>query len=413
MVIVLVLMAGGGIGLVSIDALYRSNVSAIAERSVLDAEAQFAAAQAAETDKMLALLDVLAFDVELRELMAERDREGLLEAARLRYQVLADRHGVTHWYVYEERGSDVVVFLRAYRGEEALDPALHGDVTQSAPVHIARDTGQPASGFVMGQTRLSLRAVVPWRDADGDLLGYLSLGQAVTGLLDGISGQTGDGYTMFLDKEQVDRAAWASSRAEAGLEDDWDDRESTLLVASTFEEDSLLEQLDPGAAVDEPVTLGVKTRGSATYVEGLFPLRDIEGTSVGAVLVLHDITDLHGRMRFGQMALLLSVLVVALVGAAVVSLALDRLIFGRLDRAVAHIEKAALAVAGGSQPAAAGLRSGSADDEIGRFERFLAQFLEVIAVALSRVRDNEEPAVRDSQGSQCDERRSLGEAPED
>ncbi|MBW6468526.1 MAG: hypothetical protein K0B85_05130 [Coriobacteriia bacterium] len=388
--IVLVLMVGGVVALVSIDALYRANVAALAERAVLDAEAQFAAAQAAETEQMVSLLEMVTYDRELRAHMRERDREALFRAVWPRHLLLRDEHAMTHWYFYEEHDDDILVFLRAYRGDEALEPDLHGDVTRSTPVYVARDTGAVSSGFVMGQSRLSLRTAVPWIDEDGTRIGIVSLGQAVTGLLDRISGQTGDGYTMFLDKRLVDREAWAASRSEAGLADDWDEREHTLLVASTFADDSLVEQLDPGEIAEEPSTLGVATREGVIYVEGMFPLRDIEGSPVGSVLVLHDITALHEAMRVGQMVLLLSMLGVALAGSAVVAVLLDRLIFSRLDATVAHIETLSLAVIGGS-PLPKDYPGRRADDEIGRFERFLEEFLNVVSVALARRRGDKPP----------------------
>jgi hypothetical protein len=234
----------------------------------------------------------------------------------------------------------------------------------------------------MGRSRLSLRATEPLFGADGEIAGYLSLGQGVTELVERISGQTGDAYAMFLDKGLLDRDAWTAGRTAAGLADGWDERAETVLVASTLEDDSVLDGVDIDTVPREAIVVGTTERAGRTFAEGIFPILDFQEEPVGAVLVLHDITDIAESMRAAQLGLLLAVLVVSLAGAGAVGFTLDRLIFRRLDRFIRFAEDLSLsAVSGGPRPSrTVDVR----DDEIGRFERYMVEFAEAVATAVGR-----------------------------
>jgi hypothetical protein len=187
---------------------------------------------------------------------------------------------------------------------------------------------------------------------------------------------------MFLSKELLDRDAWIASRVAAGLDDGWDDRSETVLVATTFADETGLDGVDIDTVPAEAVVLGTTERAGRTFAEGIFPIFDFQEKPVGAVLVLHDITDIAESMRAAQLGLLLAVLVVSLVGAGAVGFTLDRLIFRRLDRVIRFAEDLSLSVAGGEPHPSR--RADARDDEIGRFERYLVEYTDTVATALGR-----------------------------
>ncbi|MDP2400502.1 MAG: hypothetical protein Q8M66_00845, partial [Actinomycetota bacterium] len=299
------------------------------------------------------------------------------------HEHLRDFHQIDRWY-YHVEGDDGVarVFLRVYRGEDALVPEQYGDEVQSPVLDEARASRKGAAGFVMGRSRLSLRATEPLFGTDGEFVGYLSLGQGVTEMVQRISGQTGDAYAMFLSKELLDRDAWIASRVAAGLDDGWDDRSETVLVATTLADETGLDGVYIDTVPAEAVVLGTTERAGRTFAEGIFPIFDFQEKPVGAVLVLHDITDIAESMRAAQLGLLLAVLVVSLVGAGAVGFTLDRLIFRRLDRVIRFAEDLSLSVVGGEPHPSR--RADARDDEIGRFERYLVEYTDTVATALGR-----------------------------
>jgi hypothetical protein len=399
----LVLLAAGVVGLVALDRLYRANVASVNERLVLASEDQFLALQGAEIAKLYVLLEAVASDPEMHAAFEAGDRTGLQELAWPLFGHLRDDHAIDRWYYYsEEEGSAARVFLRVYEGDEALDPAQYGDEATSPLLDEVRDTGRYGAGFVMGRSRLSLRATAPLLDEAGGIAGYVSFGQGVTDLVDGISRQTGDGYAMFLDKSLLDREAWARSRQESGLDDGWDERVDTVLVASTFDDTSLIDSLGIDAIPDETRILGVVNREGSVYAEGIFPLRDVSGQAVGAVLVLHDITTISESMRATQVALLIAVLALALVGATTVALSLDRMVFRRLDEAVRIAEDLSMAAVSGERLPEVPYRVRAVDDEIGRFEHFLEEYARTVQAALASQR------VGESHGTDSEAPRASG-----
>lgn len=360
---------------VLLDQMYASSADLLATQSLNSSMSAFATLEEAATDKLGAALEVLRTRDDLRELYVAGDREELVAFATPLYAALRDEYGVTHWY-FIEPGPESRVVARIH------SPDKYGDVVERMTYREAVESGDMGAGLELGQTAFALRVVMPYLDANGEIIGYMELGQEIHEFLDEMRSGAGGEYAMFVQKTHLDRDAWASTRESAGLEDDWDSYGENLLIDSTSASESLERyEGDIEAIPAQGEVLGRVDEGDRTFVRSIFPVRDASGAAMGGVLVLTDITQAKERAEAIRATLLLVAAVVGIGAMVALIVAMNRLVFDRLDAMMAEMRATSVRVAGGdfTVPTWAASR---ARDEIGEFEGFFRDFLELIVRAL-------------------------------
>ena len=355
--------------------LRQEDVEAVAQQALRTAAESYAGLQHADVEKLSAALEAPAADAALAEAFARRDRARLLQLASPVFAALRDGHGVSHWYFHEPEPSRAC-FLRVHA------PALHGDVIERPTFAEAAARRATAWGMELGRTAFALRVVRPWT-RDGELLGYLELGEEIDHFLRRMARQTGDEFAMLILKKHLDETAWAATRG--GDRNTWADRPEVVVVDSTTDDRRLLdwqgrvEDLPEGGRV-----LGLERREQRAFVRGVVPLMDATGAKVGALLVLHDVTALDRGLEDHYRGVFAVVVGIALAASALLVLLLERLVFRRLEGMMARLEDLGARVAGGDYDVARDLPA-PAGDEIGRLEEFFARFLRVVGEALSEL----------------------------
>jgi hypothetical protein len=301
-----------------------------------------------------------------------RDRDRLLETAAPIFKELKARHNVTHWYFIDPAPARTC-FLRVHR------PDLSGDVVNRQTLLAAIRTGDTAAGKELGQTAFALRVVRPFAP-QGKLLGYMELGQEIDDFLDRMKGETGDEFSLVVQKKYLDPTAWAATRGER--RNNWGDDPDVVVVDSTTSEPGVTGKTAEVRDVpDAGRLLGSIERGGRHYVRGVVPVLDAAGQRVGGLFVLHDVTALHDRAESEQTNVVLLMAAVAVIVLALLYALVELLVFRRLSRMTQAIQRVSLRLAGGDYDVGSTLDATSAD-EIGRFERFLAGFLSTIGSTL-------------------------------
>jgi uncharacterized membrane protein len=350
----------------AVDQAARSEV----ERASRALEAQ----ETSEIDRLSALLETLGGDESLTAALARRDRDALLAEARPIFEQLRDGHGVTHWYFFTPDPADGVL-LRVHR------PVLGGDVVRRPSLQRAVETGREASGRELGRTAYAVRVVRPWR-AEGRIVGYVELATDIHTFLGRLKHVTGDDYGLLLDKRGLEPASWALV---TGHPERWGDRPELVAVTSTDGREESFRGLDRVADIPtQPTVLERTTRGDRTLTRGLFPLRGPDGKTVGAVVVLHDITPLLSGVDEVRVRVVIVVVLLAAALAALVIFLLETLVFERIERMSRALEVLPERLARGEYHALE--VAPRADDEIGRFEAFLDRAIAAIGSFVSDAR---------------------------
>ena len=376
----LAVVAGALVALAFTNRVYDQVLDSAIADTLVSAETSFEGLRSARVEVMHALLESTMKSEEIQKAFEEQDREELLRISFPRFESYRDTFGITRWYYYDLE-DDGCIFLRVYRGGEALEEGAYGDTSGSQALVRARETGEVSSGFEVGRHALSIRVIAPFVAEDGRTLGYMGLGERVEDYLSVIAAQTGDDYAMFLDKSLIEHEGWTALREQQGLPDNWDEFEGVVLAEATSADDSLLGVVDTGALSDQRVSIGTISNAGRSLAVGTFPVLDVTGEAVGYVAVYRDVSELRSTLRAAQISLVLTFVGVGLLLAIVLTLVLERVVFGRIAVMTSDLERMSLAVAAGEWDSLERAPS-SSEDEIGRFEQFFGSFLGLVAAAL-------------------------------
>ncbi|MDZ4170260.1 MAG: hypothetical protein U1E26_11500 [Coriobacteriia bacterium] len=216
---------------------------------------------------------------------------------------------------------------------------------------------------------------------------------------------TGAEYGLMLDKTLLNQEEYAKAAEEAGLANDWDERETYVLIATTdgaISEEMQL-QASPDTIPEIGKIVGVENGACSLMCHGevggegdfwgvrwskddksrghvVFPVDDDSGKPVGVVYAIEDISPQADSARVTMVNTGAVIIGGLLAGTIVIALMLNALVFRRLERMMTSIQDISVRVAGGDF--GAHFTPDGTTDEIGRFEEFFARFMDLMAGTL-------------------------------
>jgi len=372
--IIATLGASGAAGAVLVRELYLRSARAASEEALRGAAAAYEELERNDIERLSTALDVLVANPAIRDAFAARDRDRLQALAQPINQVLKQDHGIGHMNFIEPETRKM--FLRPHL------PAKYGDVIERPSLLKAMSRLETSAGKELGKSEFALRVGRPFY-ADGRVIGYVELGEGITHFLGKMKAQMGNDFAMFIHKKLIDQSEWARTR---GTErNSWNDFQDVVVVNSTTA-DPIVDQ---AALAGDPGTgriLEESEREGSVFARGVFPVRDSAGTVVGGLVVRHDITALYRGMRDDLVKASAFMVGLAAVASLLVFLLVNRLIFRRLQTMMGNMEELSTRLAGGDYGVGAARRP-AVNDEIGRFETFLGEFLTLVGNTLRGLAD--------------------------
>jgi diguanylate cyclase (GGDEF)-like protein len=242
------------------------------------------------------ILDVLAQDDDLRDGLARKDRQALLEHAGPIFSRMKRTYNISHLYF---TGPDRVNLLRLHQ------PERFGDVIDRVTTRLAERTGATAHGVEFGPLgTFTLRVVSPWFDARTQyLLGYVELGMETPEVVERIRKSLGAHALVLIKKEFLDRTGWEDGMRAFGRTPDWDRFPRSVIDAQSLPQ--VPPELAERLAHDEFETVANEP---VIQIEQLFyrplfvPLKDVGGRAVATVVLLVDVSQ---EINSARLALLL------------------------------------------------------------------------------------------------------------
>ncbi len=255
----------------------------------------------AEGDELLrSLLFILSGNKELAKFFADRDRPGLLLAALAFERPLRQHSNITHFYFHLP---DKTCFLRVHQPEQ------FGDQISRITLEQAAAHNDLATGLELGPLgTITLRAVMPWHDENGTLIGYLELGRELATFLHVFEElKAVDGYLLTVGKAHLDRQGWEQGMAMLGRPANWDLFPDRVVLV-----DRLPKGRTNCGQSDRRQGLLRKILPSSMFCRTFqLPLRDAGGREIGSLFFVRDELDKLLAMRRINTFFLLTLLTLA------------------------------------------------------------------------------------------------------
>ncbi|HTV66768.1 MAG TPA: cache domain-containing protein [Bryocella sp.] len=357
---------------------FKRDSQVLATESVAGAQRLFAILETREISKMSAVSDSLIANSQISDAFRAQDRNRLLQVSTPLYIDLK-RQGITNW-MFHTREPGMGVFLRLH------NPPKFGDsLNRFFDKEVVR-THVLVSGNELAKAGFALRVIRPFPDSQGQIIGYIELGEELGQFIRTMKQQTGNEYGLLLNKKYMDRQFWADSSKVWKRRDNWDDNPAFVVADKTTESENLMRfDNDLDSLPPEGKVLERFQSGNSVYVRGIFPVRDAAGNTVGAMFVVRDISSFYLAMRHAMKVMVIVTLVALILGMLFVHLLLTRLVFQRLER----ITAIATRVVGGDYGTEIQV---SSDDEVGKFEQLFEQFRCVFVDVLAHVPELQQQA---------------------
>jgi diguanylate cyclase (GGDEF)-like protein len=240
--------------------------------------------------------DVFAEDKTLRDALARKDRQVLLERAAPMFAKMKRTYVITHLYF---TGPDRVNILRVH------EPVRYGDTIDRVTTRLAERSGATAYGVELGPIgTFTLRVVTPWfEERSRRLLGYVELGMETTEVVEGLRKSLGAHGLVLIKKEFLDRAGWEEGMRVFGRTPEWDRFPNYVVSSQSIEQipqvlRDRIARNELETAANEPVV-----QIDQDYYRPVFiPIQDISGRSVASVVLLVDVSQ---EINTARIALLL------------------------------------------------------------------------------------------------------------
>lgn len=233
-------------------------------------------------------VELIARDPALQKAMADKDREALLLASTPIYEHLAKVGPSPHFYFHT---LDAHTFFRVHRPQGLSEPVSRLTMRQ------ALRTGESAAGMELGKYgAFILRVVHPWR-VDGELIGYIEIGEQIEGILQVLRTVKNVDFLVTIDKQYLQREGWEEGMRRMGRPAQWNPSGSHVVIHQTLDAVELAsdEDLPWGKSFFHKGYRTIRL-GSKAYAAKMFPLTDVGGRAVGEFTILYDTSKDAGAL---------------------------------------------------------------------------------------------------------------------
>jgi signal transduction histidine kinase len=273
----------------------------------LDIEARFLAEQ----------FLILKNNPDIQRAFLNNDRKALINTAMPVFADFKKRTLTTHLYFIKK---DRSCFLRVH------NPSRFGDIIDRWTMNKAANNMEPAHGIELGPFgTFTLRSVHPWI-INGELTGYIELGEEIDHLTPRFSKTLGIDLIFLIDKQFLVREKWEEGLRMMSRKGDWNQFEKSVVIDKTIEE--IPQELIPIIGKDPAMSAASTFKLAQSYCS-ITPLFDVSCRFVGKVVILNDTSE---QEAYFQKSLFQQVLIVF--GIAFVLIVLFYRYLGQIDTVI-------------------------------------------------------------------------------
>jgi len=219
---------------------------------------------------------------------------------------------------------------------------------------------------------------------------------------------TGAEYGLLVDKQAVAEAAYADARDAIGEPSVWEERDTYGLLVATDEgvSEQMQFELAPAEVPENSRIIGVEvgscsqtchdgvtgegdywvvrwSRDSASKGHAVFPVYGAGNDPIGIVYAIEDISPQADAANRILMQTLTAVGATLIIATLTIGALMDLLVLRRLAMMTRHIQAVSVRLAGGDFNAH--FEPDGTSDELGSFERFYSEFINLVSVTLRQL----------------------------
>ncbi len=243
----------------------------------------FTSEVSSDTDTISALIDPIVADESLQHAFLVRDRQGLLDNVRMLFEENRAKYRITHFYFHD---IDRVNFLRVH------NPSMYGDLINRFTALGAERTQKQYHGIELGPLgTFTLRVVRPWK-VDGELIGYIELGEEIKHITPKLKQATGSDLIFVINKQYLNRDKWQEGNEMLGKNGNWDQFVDFVAIDSTITTipETIQEYLTSSHSQHADRLVKMKLEGK-NYLGKFLPLIDAGDCDVGDIVIISNITE--------------------------------------------------------------------------------------------------------------------------
>ncbi len=238
----------------------------------------------------------------LQEAMRQRDVIALLTLTQSRYQALHEKFGISHWYFITP---DRRILLRIH------SPTKSGDLVERTTLRQAAETGQAVTGLELGPlATFTLRHVMPWHARNGELIGYIEMGNEVDWFNNQIKQFSGIEVISAVHKAYTHAEHFSLGKKTFNFTGDWDTYPDIALLNQTLNPVppavlSAWQDFVRGNPVDSFQT----SADDHDWIANFIPLADMDGRPVASLAILLNL-DAQNAARNRDLSRLIAAAIV-------------------------------------------------------------------------------------------------------
>jgi PAS domain S-box-containing protein len=235
-----------------------------------------------EAGTIIAALEAVAWNTDLRAEMLKGDTEALYERAKPLLDQIQRQNRITHFYFLSP---ERVCLLRVHQ------PNRSSDKIDRFTAKEAERTGKITHGIELGPLgTFTLRAVRPWYD-NGRLIGYIEMGEEIEHVSDHLGEAFDVDFCILIKKQLLDKSTWTEGMMMLGRDADWHKLPSEVVVSHTLPgaPNALSKSVISGECDGESFEFETNISGR-DYALCSIELLDAAGQNVGDMVLLRDLT---------------------------------------------------------------------------------------------------------------------------
>ena len=272
------------ISVIAIKSLYNLESEHLAQKSknTRNALLQIYASQSVNYQQNFkGLVDILAHDEEVIKLYKNSNRKGLYKYTKSVFESLKSNFNISHAYFILP---DKKVFLRIH------NPNKYEDVIERYTLEQSIQTQTVYSGLELGLfNNLTLRVVVPWI-IDGELLGYIELGEDIDHMSERLLQYLPVSHVAItMDKTLAGFSKYFKWFEFLKTKKNFDDSKKMVIVDSSFM--NISASIKELLIANHTITNQSISIDALRYLANSVDLRDAKGQVIGSIVMFSDIKD--------------------------------------------------------------------------------------------------------------------------